>query len=123
MTDVLGNLLAVKVHRANLHDTNSGIFPAVSAYLRYPTIEKYCGDKGYRKTFVIQLKRILGLDTDISEKIEPQGFEVIPKRWVVERTFAWLNNSRRLSKDFEIKTVISEAFIMISHFHTLLKRL
>lgn len=123
MTDVLGNLLAVKVHRANLHDTKSGIFPAISAYLCYPTIEKYCGDKGYRKTFVIQLKSILGLDTDISEKIVPQGFAVIPKRWVVERTFAWLNNYRRLSKDFEIKTVIAEAFIKISHFHTLLKRL
>jgi transposase len=65
----------------------------------------------------------LGLDTDISEKIVPQGFTVIPKRWVVERTFAWLNNSRRLAKDFEIKTIVSENFIKISHCHTLLKRL
>jgi putative transposase len=116
-------MLAVKVHRANLHDTKAGIFPAIAAYRRYPTIKKFCGDKGYRKTFVMNVKTILGLDTDISEKIVPHGFEILPKRWVVERTFAWLNNSRRLSKDYEILVSSSEAMIKISHWHTLLNRL
>ena len=60
---------------------------------------------------------------DISQKIYEQGFHVIPKRWVIERTFAWLGNSRRLSKDFELLTSYAEAVIKISHFHTLLKRL
>jgi len=56
-------------------------------------------------------------------RLKPIGFHVIPKRWVVERTFAWLLNSRRLAKDFE-KTISSqEAMIKISHIHTLLKRL
>ena len=99
MTDTLGCLLAVKVHRANIHDTKAGIFPAVQAYRKYPSIKKFCGDKGYRKTFVANVKSILELDTDISEKIIPKEFKVIPKRWIVERTFAWLNNSRRLSKE------------------------
>ena len=123
MTDTLGCLLAVKVHRANLHDTKAGIFPAIQAFRKYPTIQKFCGDKGYRKTFVDNVKSIFGLETDISEKIIPEGFKVIPKRWIVERTFAWLNNSRRLSKDYEILTSSSEAMIKISNFHTLLKRL
>ena len=69
MTDTLGCLLAVKVHRANIHDTKAGIFPAVQAYRKYPSIKKFCGDKDYRKTFVANVKSILELDTDISEKL------------------------------------------------------
>ena len=123
MTDTMGNLLAVKVHRANLHDTKSGIFPAIKAYRLYPTIQAICADAGYRKTFVANVETVLDLRVDISPKINPVGFHVVPKRWVVERTFAWLFNSRRLAKDFE-KTISSqEAIIKISHIHTLLKRL
>ena len=116
-------MLAVKVHRANLHDTKAGIFPAISAYRNYPTIQAFCADAGYRKTFVDNVQSILDLKVDISPKIKAVGFHVIPKRWIVERTFAWLNHSRRLAKDFE-KTISSqEAMIIISHFHTFLKRL
>ena len=63
------------------------------------------------------------MDVDISEKIVPKGWKVIPKRWIVERTFAWLNKSRRLAKDFEITVSSEEAMIKISQIHTLLKRL
>ena len=91
----MGNLLAVKVHRANLHDTK------IKAFRLYPTIQAICADAGYRKTFVANVKSILNLSVDVSPKIIPAGFKVIPKRWVVERTFAWLGNSRRLAKDFE----------------------
>ena len=123
MTDTIGCLLAVKVHRANLHDTKTGIFAAIAAYRKYPSIQKFCGDGGYRGTFVDNVKTILGLGVDISEKIMPKGWQIIPKRWIVERTFAWMNNSRRLSKDYEILTSNSESMIKISNFHTLLKRL
>jgi putative transposase len=51
------------------------------------------------------------------------GFAVIPKRWVVERTFAWLDNARRLSKDYEKSVLSSEGFIHVSMIHLLLKRL
>ena len=54
---------------------------------------------------------------------EQKGFQVLPKRWVVERTFAWLNFSRRLSKDYEISCRSAEAMIMISHASTFLKHL
>jgi putative transposase len=116
----MGNLLAVDVHAANIHDTKSGINPAKKAYEKYPSIEKFCGDEGYRKSFEEDVAE-LGLGVDISKRIKPV-FEVIPKRWVVERTFAWMNNSRRLSKDYEITIVSEEAFIFISHLHTLLRR-
>lgn len=121
VVDIMGNILAVCVHAANIHDTKSGIIPAKQAYALYPTLESFCGDDGYRKSFEENVSSTLGLEVDISKRIKPT-FEILPKRWVVERTFSWLNHSRRLSKDYEITTSSEEAIIMISHIHTLLKR-
>ena len=118
----MGNLLAVVVHAANIHDTKAGILPAELAVGRYPSIEKFCADMGYRGTFVLDVDEFLGRGVDISEKIKPGEWEKLPWRWVVERTFSWLNNSRRLSKDYEITTASAEAVIKISHFHTLLQQ-
>ena len=116
-------MLSVIVHAANIHDTKSGIQPAQAAYRKYPTIQRFCADAGYRGTFVTEIAENLGLEVDISEKIKPHQWEKLPWRWIVERTLAWLNRSRRLSKDFEITSSSEEAFVKISHFHTLLRRL
>ena len=121
VVDTMGNLLAVSVHAANIHDTKSGINPAKKAYEKYPTIQRFCGDDGYRKSFEQAVSKQLGLGVDISMRIKPE-FEVLPKRWLVERTFSWSNHSRRLSKDYEIKTKHEENIFIISHIHTLLKR-
>ncbi len=118
----MGNLLTVSVHAANIHDTVFGLAVAAQAYENYPSIKGFCGDEGYRKTFENEVSSELGLYVDISKRIDPK-FAVIPKRWVVERTFGWLGNSRRLAKDYEIRTHCSEAMVQISHLHTLLKRL
>ena len=59
---------------------------------------------------------------DISKQIKP-NFEVLPKRWRIERTFSWFGGYRRLSKDFEYLTLSEENFIYIAHAHLLLKRL
>jgi hypothetical protein len=117
----MGNLLAVVVHAANIHDTKSGIHPAGQAFVKYPTIQKFCGDDGYRKSFEADVRQQLGIGVDISKRIKP-AWEVLPKRWVVERTFSWLNHSRRLSKDYEITVKSEETIVRISHLHTLLRR-
>ena len=122
VVDTMGNLLAVTVHAANIHDTKSGIHPAKKAFEKYPAIQKFCGDEGYRKSFEEDVFREFGLNVDISERITPQ-FVVLPKRWVVERTFSWMTHSRRLSKDYEIYTSSAETMVLISHLHTLLKRI
>jgi putative transposase len=122
VTDTMGNLLAVSVHAANIHDTVFGLVVAAKAFECYHTIKGFCGDDGYRKTFECEVAEELGLFVNISKRIKPE-FEVIPKRWVVERTFGWLTHSRRLSKDYEIRTDYAEAVVVISHLHTLLKRL
>ena len=121
VTDTMGNLLAIVVHAANIHDTKSGINPAKKAYGKYKTLLKFCGDDGYRKSFEEAVSEELGLSIDISKRIKPE-FDVLPLRWLVERTFSWGNHSRRLSKDYEIKTEYEENMFMISHLHTLLGR-
>lgn len=122
VVDIMGNILFVYVHAANLHDTVSGIIPAHDACVNYPSIQAFCGDRGYRKTFEEDVALILQRRVDISEKIQPHEWKLLPKRWVVERTFSWFNGSRRLSKDYEVSSEISEYIVKISHICVLLKR-
>ena len=121
--DTMGNLLAVCVHAANLHDTTTGSIPAVNAYIQYPTIKGFCGDGGYRGTFQEEIDEILKVKVDISERIKPRGWAILPKRWVVERTFSWMTHSRRLSKDYEYNVLSAESMVKISHINTLLQKL
>jgi transposase len=117
----MGNLLAVVVHAANIHDTISGMIPLSRALKKYPGLKGVCADSGYRGTFKNAVTDS-NLQCDISEKIKPKEWEILPKRWRVERTFSWFSHSRRLSKDYEILADTEESICMISHLHTLLKR-
>ena len=117
----MGNLLAVVVHAANIHDTKSGILAAGAAFGKYSSIQRFRAEAGYRKTFEQDVSRELGLGVDISVRIKPE-WEVLPKRWIVEHSLAWLNNSRRLSNDSEISVRSAQAVCIIAAFLTLLKR-
>ena len=121
ITDTMGNMLAVKVHAANIHDTVAGENVFKAAYNKYPSIKGCAADAGYRKTFVNALKEV-GIPVDIIEKIMPKVWSVLPVRWIVERSFAWASHSRRLSKDYEISCESAENMFMVSHLATLLRR-
>jgi putative transposase len=122
VTDTQGHLLHVKVHTANIHDSVAGGEVINGALIKYPTLKGVCGDAGYRKTFE-EAAKLLGLTVDIIERIAGTGWMVLIKRWCVERTFGWMNGSRRLSKDYEILPATVENMVLISHAATLLKRL
>ena len=92
------------------------------ALQKYPTLLGVCADAGYRKTMEEFVRNILKKTIEISERIAP-GWAVFAKRWIVERTFAWLNHYRRLSKDYEIAVAAAENMVMIAHSMLLLKRL
>ena len=82
--------------------------------LFYPTIQAGCADGGYRGTFKNTFEEFHHIRIDISMQIkERKEFQVIPKRWVVERTFAWLNFSCRLSKDYELSSRSAECMIRL----------
>lgn len=113
VTDILGNLLHVKVHAANIHDTKAGCDVLSQTSRKYPSIKAYSADAGYRGTSVDHVNNRMNLQLHISEKIQ-DTFSILPKRWVVERTFSWIGNFRRLAKDFEKLTERAENFIRIA---------
>ena len=122
VTDTQGHLLHVRVHAANIHDTTAGCHIFKEALEKYPSLESVSADQGYRKTtenFIIhELKKKI----EISKRIKNE-WAVLAKRWVVERTFSWLNPFRRLVKDFEISLSSAEAFVRIAHSMFLIQRL
>jgi putative transposase len=113
IVDIVGNLLHVKVHAANIHDTKAAcdVFDAVSQ--KYPSIQAYSADAGYCGTAVNHVDNEMKLKLHISKRITDE-FAILPKRWIVERTFAWLGNFRRLSKDFELLVERAENFVRIA---------
>jgi putative transposase len=121
VTDTEGHLLHVEVHAANTHDTIAGGRVFRSALEKYPTLQGVCADAGYRGTTVDFVCSVLNKTIEISKRVTSE-WAVLAKRWVVERTFAWLNGFRRLAKDFEITLSSAENYVIIAHSMTLLKR-
>lgn len=117
----MGNLLCVYVHAANIHDTKGGVYTFEKALYRYPTIIAGCADQGCKGTFKNTFEIFHNIRIDISLRIK-NAFEVQPIRLIVERTFGWMTWSRRLSKDYEIKSCNAETMCIISNLATLLHR-
>ena len=113
VVDTMGNLIQVIVHAANRHDTKAGCDVLKAAAKKHPTLEAFSGDAGYRGSAVDFVETTLQLKLHISKKIK-DTFAVLPIRWIVERTFAWLGNFRRLSKDYEILTKSAENMVRIA---------
>ena len=99
----------------------SGIFAAKKAIPKYPSIQRFCADAGYRNSFDKDIESKLNRGVDTSSRIK-SDWEIIHKRWTVERTFSWFNNSRRLSKDYEVSLLSAQSMCMIAAFRTLISR-
>jgi putative transposase len=126
LTDTLGNLLEVVLLAANLDD-RLGVYGLLSKVERQMTLRlfKLWADQGYRSEVVRHwLSEQFEIDIEIvTASADQEGFAVQPRRWVVERTFAWLSRHRRLSKDYERCPLSSEGMIYLASIRTLLKRL
>lgn len=122
VTDIEGHLLHVKVHAANIHDTKSAPDVLDRAYEKFPSIKGFSADEGYRGTTVDHVEKEMGLIMEVSKKIKDE-WAILAKRWVVERTFSWINNARRMAKDFEISTCSAENFIRIAMIQIMIDRL
>jgi len=125
LVDTDGNLVGVVVHPADIQDRDGA--PHVLASIRslYPWLRHVFADGGYAGD---KLKHALlgkgDWTIDIVRRSDAvKGFVVIARRWVVERTFAWLGRCRRLAKDFEASIESAVAWILIAHVRRLTRRL
>lgn len=125
LTDTLGFILKVVVHRADIQDRDGAklLLLAVLTIVQLRLL-KIWADGGYRGALIDwcwqQFQIVLEIVTPPADQT---GFVLLPRRWVVERTFAWLSNYRRLSKDYEQDTRCSEGMIYIASIDLMLKRL
>ncbi len=124
VVDTLGLLLAVVVHAANVQDRDGAKLVLAKLVGRFPRLWVLWADGGYAGALLVWALVVGGWVIDLVKK--PEGtttFAVLPKRWIVERTFAWLGRCRRLSKDDEALPETSEAWIYVAMIHLMLKRL
>jgi transposase len=122
VVDTLGLLVAVVVVAASVSDNVGGIAAVDRARSHTSRLKKIWCDGGFKKTFVASCGAH-HISAEVVNKIHDHRFEVLPRRWVVERTWSWLMNNRRLQVDYERNPVVAEGFIWAAHSRLLLRRL
>jgi putative transposase len=127
LVDTLGLVALAKVTAANVQDVHAGkqLFSAAAEHPELLSrLEKIIADGGYRGELIDWVQRNLNVTLEIVLKLGDQkGFQVLPKRWIVERTFAWITRNRRLARDYERLAESSEAFIYVAMIRLGLRRL
>lgn len=123
IVDTLGLILTVVVHAANVQDRDGGKLALERLAGRFTRLKLIWADGGYAGQFVQWAKETFGRVIEIVKRPNVNKFVVLPKRWIVERTFAWLGRYRRLSKDYESLPASSEAMIHIAMINRMLHRL
>jgi len=125
VTDTEGNLLAVLLHGANVQDCHGAVPLLRALRRRCPGLTHIFADRVYRGGQLTAAIADCGPWTiEIVERPPgTKGFVLLPRRWVVERTFAWLGRCRRLSKDFEASIATATAWIYIAQIRRLSRQL
>jgi putative transposase len=129
LVDTMGNLLTVVVHSAGIQDRDGAkqVFERAEGQGRLERMGKVFADNGYWHAKLNEwIKTKYGGQWELEVVVRGEGavgFEPLPKRWVVERTFAWISRNRRMSRDYEYFPRTSEAFIYLAMARTLLRRL
>jgi putative transposase len=123
LVDILGLMLVIAVMNASVQDANSAELLGTRIYGKMPRIQKIIADQGYKQQFIAWFLATFHWVVGIVQRNPvSKGFDVLPKRWIVERTFAWFSLYRRLSKDYEYYTTSSEAMIYLASIRLMLKR-
>ena len=114
------------VHAADVQDRDGGALVMASLFGAFPFLIKLYADGGYQGTqFQAAAKKVLaGVNVEIVKRFDQaKGFLVLPKRWIVERTLAWLGRCRRLAKDWECLNHKALAFLRLASIRLMLRKL
>jgi transposase len=125
VTDTAGHLVGLHVHPADIQDRDGAVPLLASIRSLYPWLRHIFADTAYTGDKLAHALAGIGRWTleIIRRSDTAKGFEVLPRRWVVERTFAWLGRCRRLAKDFEATIESALAWILVSHVRRLTRML
>jgi transposase len=119
-------LLHAIVHPADIQDRDGGVLVLSTLFGMFPFLQKLFADGGYQgPQFANAVRKILPLlQIEIVKRPDAAvGFEIVPKRWIVERTIAWLNRCRRLAKDWECLNRKALAFLRLASIRLMLRKL
>ena len=124
VVDTLGLPMSINVHEANIHDSKGAVPTIEKLAYKFPGLCKILADGGYQGDLAEWVKDKFGwnLEVVIRPKESSKRFNVIPKRWIVERTFSWLENYRRLTIDYEFLTETAETMVTIAFIQIALNR-
>ena len=125
LTDTGGLLVTAIVHSADIQDRDGAVTVLASIAAAFPWLRHVFADAAYAGEKLRQALKQLGQWTIeiIKRSDAAKGFQLLPRRWVVERTLAWLNRNRRLAKDFEASIASAEAWIYLASVQILIRRL
>ena len=125
VTDTEGHLVGLQIHAADIQDRDGAVGVLSSIRFLYPWLRHVFADGGYGGDKLRNaLTKIRQWTIEIIKRSDQtDGFEVLPRRWVVERTFAWLGRCRRLAKDFETTIASAAAWLLVAHIRILTRRL
>jgi transposase len=122
IVDTIGVLIAVCVVAANWSDNTGGIDVANRVSQRTKRFRMLWCDSGFKRTFIDHCAR-QNITAEVVNRIHPKGFKALPKRWIVERSWSWLMNNRRLQVEYERDPVVTEGFIWAAQSRLLMRRL
>jgi len=124
LVDTMGLVLAVVVHSAGIQDRDGAKLVFEKIMNDLPRLELVWADGGYAGKLVEWVKAECGWILEIVKRTDDvKGFKLLPRRWVVERTFAWIGRFRRMSKDYEFHPETSESMVYLAMINLMSRRL
>ena len=123
ITDKDGDILEASTTPANIHDSKSAYALVAMLVVAFPWIRRIYADRGYRGNFIEEAKHDFGVDVEITHSNYSGQFVPAKKRWVVERTFAWLENFRRLCRNYEETTESANEMLIVAAVVITLRKL
>jgi len=124
LVDTLGLIWGLVVHSASVQDRDGAKLLLETVQGKLPRLKLIWADGGYAGQLIDWVQQVCGWVLQIVKRSEQaMGFELLKKRWIVERTLGWFGWYRRLSKDYEELTINSEAMILVCMIHRMLRHL